>query len=146
MDYVRMLDKKKKPTEDAIERYLGEESAARLRAFEDRLRADYELARELRFPFGDNYGWGYKYSHKRKHLCYAFFENGAFTVTMQIGDHGVQQVEAALPQLLPETQQLWKDRYPCGDNGGWMHCRVLNDAVMDDLFVLLHIKVKPITR
>ncbi|MDR2203028.1 MAG: DUF3788 domain-containing protein [Nitrososphaerota archaeon] len=28
--------------------------------------------------FGSNYGWGYKYSHKANHLCYAFFEKNIF--------------------------------------------------------------------
>ena len=29
---------------------------------------------ELKFPFGNNYGWGYKISDKKKHMFYSFFK------------------------------------------------------------------------
>ena len=142
-EYARMLDKRKKPTEELIARTLGTECAARMRTLESYLGRTYALTRELRFPFGNNYGWGYKYAHGRKHLCYLFFEEGAFTVTLQIGDDGAPAVEAALPGLLPQTQALWAKRYPCGDLGGWIHYRVLADAELPDLQTLIRIKVKP---
>lgn len=141
--YARMLDKKKKPTERMIEQTLGEESTARLEAFETMLRARYNLEKELRFPFGNNYGWGYKFTHGRKHLCYAFFEEGAFTVTLQLGDTAVPAVLEALPQLTPKAQALWEKRYPCGEHGGWLHDRVLEDSDLSDLITLIGTKIKP---
>lgn len=141
--YTRMLDKRKKPTEDMIARYLGNESAERLRQLETWLGDQYTLDRELRFPFGDNYGWGYKYSHGRKHLCYVFFEEGAFTVTLQLGDASVDAVTEKLPSLLPKTQELWANRYPCGERGGWLHFRVLDEADLQDVRTLISLKVKP---
>ena len=141
--YARMLDKRKKPTEDMIAKYLGAESTERLRQLENWLGDQYTLNRELRFPFGDNYGWGYKYSHGRKHLCYVFFEEGAFTVTLQLGDTSVDAVTAKLPSFLPKTQELWATRYPFGERGGWLHYRVLNDAELQDACTLTALKVKP---
>lgn len=141
--YARMLDKKKKPTEAVIDKYLGPESAVRLHAFEDALAARYDLEKEMKFPFGNNYGWGYKYTHGRKHLCYAFFEEGAFTVTLQLGDPIVPTIEAALPGMLDQTKALWENRYPCGEHGGWIHYRVLSDAEMNDVVTLITMKVKP---
>lgn len=141
--YARMLDKRKKPTEEIIARTLGPDAAARLGALEAALGQRYSLERELRFPFGNNYGWGYKFSHRRKHLCYAFFEEGAFTVTLQVGDEGVPCVEAKLPTLQSETQALWAGRYPCGEHGGWVHLRVLSDEALADVLTLIECKVKP---
>lgn len=142
--YDRMLNKTKKPTEANIAAYLGEEGSARLAALEAFLQAHYpHLQRELRFPFGNNYGWGYKFTNGRKHLCYAFFEEGAFTVTLQIGDEGASKVDAILPTLLPRTQALWADRYPCGEHGGWIHYRALTDEELADICTLIQIKVKP---
>lgn len=141
--YARMLEKKKKPTPANIASHMGEESTARLARLEARLKALYNLQREMRFPFGNNYGWGYKYSHGRKHLCYAFFEEGAFTVTLQLGDTVVSQVEALLPSLQPKTRELWENRYPCGEHGGWIHFRVLSDVDLDDVVALIEAKVKP---
>lgn len=142
--YARMLDKKKKPTEDQVAKTIGPQAQAHLIQLEAFIREHYNLSRELRFPFGNNYGWGYKYSHARRHLCYVFFEEGAFTVTLQIGDQSVAALEKALPEMLPQTQALWAERYPCGDHGGWIHCRVLSDAMLPDICKLLTFKVKPI--
>lgn len=141
--YTRMLDKRKKPSEDMIARTIGPEATARLAALEAALAKQYNLQRALNFPFGNNYGWGYKLSHGRKHLCYAFFEEGAFTVTLQIGDEGVPCVKALLPSLQAQTQALWDGRYPCGERGGWLHIRVLSDATLSDVLALIACKVKP---
>lgn len=142
-EYARMLDKRKKPTEEIIDRTLGEKSAALLRTFESFLRSTYSLNRELRFPFGDNYGWGYKYSHGRKHLCYVFFEEGAFTVTLQIGDQAAPAVEEKIASLSEQTQTLWARRYPCGEQGGWLHYRVLTGEELPDIQTLITLSVKP---
>lgn len=97
----------------------------RLSLLEEYLQTQYYLLKELRFPFGNNYGWGYKSSHKSNHLCYAFFEKGAFTVTIQIGDKQLGLLERYLSDLSPKAQELWGNRYPCGDNGGWVHYQIL---------------------
>ena len=139
----RLLDKDKKPTTEQVKAHLGSESYARLLSFEEYLKAHYQLSKEMRFPFGNNYGWGYKYSHKAAHLCYAFFEKGAFTVTLQIGDKLVHLVEEMMNTLTPKAQGLWANRYPCGDRGGWIHYRVLADDELVDIFKLISARKKP---
>jgi hypothetical protein len=141
--YERMLDKNLTPSEATIREWLGKQSYERLAAMESCLETGYALVRKLKFPFGNNYGWGYKYSHKSSHLCYAFFEKGSFTVTLQIGDKAVSAAESILQSLLPKTRELWKSRYPCGDCGGWVHYRVLADEELADVFQLLSARKKP---
>ena len=97
--YERLLDKAITPTDDYIQEYLGMESYGNLIQFEKMLSNSYDLDRKLKFPFGNNYGWGYKYSHRLNHLCYAFFESGAFTVTLQLGDACVPTINKILPAL-----------------------------------------------
>lgn len=94
--YERMLDKHTVPNVENIEEMLGFCGKRLLRCFEQQLRAHYDLVSELKFPFGNNYGWGYKYSHKKQHLCYVFFESGAFTVMTQVGDKKVDDMEKML--------------------------------------------------
>ena len=41
------------------------------------------------------------------------------------------------------TMDLWKNRYPCGECGGWVHFRILTDDELIDVIKLLAIKKKP---
>lgn len=141
--YERLLNKSVIPDEATIREHLGEESHKLLADLDNRLQRDYQLSRELKFPFGNSYGWGYKYSHKSSHLCYAFFEKNAFTVTLQIGDQQVSLLESQLASLMQKTQDLWKNRYPCGERGGWVHYRVLMNDDLADVMKLLAIRKKP---
>ncbi|MDL2294811.1 DUF3788 domain-containing protein [Ruminococcaceae bacterium OttesenSCG-928-D13] len=75
--------------------------------------------------------------------CYVFFEQGAFTVMFQIGDKQVPAMEEALSSLLAKTRDLWENRYPCGEKGGWIHYRVLSGDELDDVITLLAIRKKP---
>ena len=141
--YERLADKGSEPSPEQVEAYLGDTGFARLMALEDYLWGHYDLSKELRFPFGNSYGWGYKYSHKSAHLCYVFFEQGAFTVTLQIGDKQVPAVEGMLGSLSQKAQELWAGRYPCGKQGGWMHYRVLDDKDLGDVCQLIAARKKP---
>jgi len=142
--HERLRDKNNAPTPEQVRAYLGDESFERLLSLERYLQTHYDLAKETRFPFGNGYGWSYKFSHRSTHLCYAFFEEGAFTVTIQVGDKQAQAVEDAMGRLSPKAQALWADRYPCGNNGGWIHYRVLRDEELTDLHSLIHAKKKPV--
>ena len=62
--FERMLDKSKEPSVAEIREYIGEDGYERLGRLESILSGQYELMKELRFPFGNHYGWGYKLSHK----------------------------------------------------------------------------------
>jgi len=143
--FERMLDKIKVPSEAEIKAFIGEKSYSRLEKFEKYLKENYEIIRDLKFPFGNDYGWGYKYSHKLSHLCYVFFEKGAFTITLQIGDKLVPKMEDMLPKLSQKMQNLWEGRYPCGD-GGWIHYRVLSDEDVAEVVRLVSIRKVPIKR
>lgn len=54
--YERMLDKSNKPCLSQIIEYIGKDGYARLCKLETYLKTQYNLSRELRFPFGNNYG------------------------------------------------------------------------------------------
>lgn len=139
----RFTEKYHKPTEEFVQLFMGDDAWQRLMRFEDMLRERYDLNREMKFPFGNEYGWGFRYSHKKSLLLYVFFEDGGFCCTISINDKGAQQVEAMLGDLLPEIQALWINRYPCGADGGWLHRSVASDDELPDIIRLLGIKVTP---
>ena len=72
----RLAEKSAWPTEECVQRFMGKEAWARLMRFEDMLRERYALTREMKFPFGNSYGWGFRYAHKKMLLLYVFFEEG----------------------------------------------------------------------
>lgn len=138
----RFLDKNAVPSSAEIEELLGPEAAGRLEKLENFLQAGYTVSRELKFPFGNSYGWGYKYSHKSKLLVYVFFEKNFFTATITIGKGEVSRLNQELEHMLPKTRKLWENRYPCGE-GGWVHYRVENGPELQDVQKLIAIKKKP---
>lgn len=140
--YERMLDKSREPSLEEIKEYVGTTAYSLLCMFEDSLKLRYDLVSELRFPFGNSYGWGYKYSHKSFHLCYAFFENRAFTVMIQIGDKQVPALEKILNTLSPKSRELWDSRYPCGEHGGWVRYRVLECSDLPEILKFVNAKKK----
>ncbi len=142
--YKRLLDKNTSPSSDFIREYIGMESNNMLLQFEEFLKQNYQLTRELKFPFGNHYGWGYKYSHKTSHICYAFFEEGAFTVTIQLGDNCVSKLEQIKSGLSLKGIELWRNRYPCGSLGGWIHYRVLDQNDLKDVIEFIKVKKKPV--
>ena len=139
----RLTEKKHKPREESVRAFMGDEAWQRLIRFEEMLEERYDLNREMKFPFGNDDGWGFRYSHKKSLLLYVFFEEGGFSCTISINDKGAPKVEAMLDDLLPEIQTLWENRYPCGDNGGWIHRPVVGDDELLDIIRLVGVKVKP---
>lgn len=144
--YERMLDKLIIPTLVNIQETIGTAAMEKIYCFETYLKELYDLERELKFPFGKNYGWGYKYSHKNKHLCYLFFEQGGFTIFTQIGDKQVPEMETKLVILSDKAKEIWDSRYPCGEYGGWINFRVHREEDIIEALEFIKVKVKPIVK
>lgn len=144
-EYERLPDPSSAPAENEIAALLGSEAFERLGRFEGFLKSSYGLSRELKFPFGESYGWGYRYAHKNTLLCHVFFEKGAFTVTLSLGKACVPRLSARFGDMLPKTRELWEHRYPCGE-GGWVHYRVLSDAELSDVQKLILIRKGAVKR
>lgn len=141
--YERMLDKNIKPTMDEIFSTIGDEGTKHWRILEGFFNEFYDIDAEIRFPFGNSYGWGVRFKHKSKTLCYLFPEKGAFTVFFQIGKNELAKMLDKLNGFLPRTKEIWESRYPCGD-GGWLYYRVLNTEEINDIKELMKIKKKPV--
>ena len=141
--YERMLDGGHRPSTLEIQNTLGMKACAYLNLLETRLADLYDLRKELRFPFGNDYGWGVKYSHKAVHLVYVFFEQGAFTVMLQIGDARVPLMKESLSSCSEKARTLWENRYPCGEEGGWIRYRILEQEEIEEIIRLIMIKKAP---
>lgn len=143
--YERMLQKEVKPSLNDIYNIIGSDETNLLKDLDDFMRLSYDMVSEIRFPFGNKYGWGIKYSHRTKHLCYIFPETGSFTVTIQIGEKELTRLHEKLESFLPKTKELWNHRYVCGE-GGWLYYRVFSFKEIEDIKELIKIKKSPIEK
>lgn len=134
-----MLDKQKLPSENAITDFIGKKYRRILDCLENKLSELYDFHKELRFPFGNSYGWGYKYACKSKHLCYVFFEKNSLTLLIRIGKREAVSFLATTETSSNKIKEAWQSRYPCGD-GGWMYYRILSEKEIDDVLKLISIK------
>lgn len=141
----RMLQKNNIPTEKEIFEHIGNSAKVLLKQFEEAFKKQYDMQKELKFPFGNNYGWGYKYSHKTKHLCYVFFESGEIDIMMQISSKDKDKLNEVINEGLALTKEVWKNRYPCSD-GGWINYRPKAQEDITEIMRLLAFKKKPVIK
>jgi hypothetical protein len=141
----RMLYKNDIPTEKEIFEHIGNNAKVLLKQFEEAFEKQYDMQKELKFPFGENYGWGYKYSHKTKHLCYVFFESGEIDIMMQISSKDKEKLNEVINEGLSLTKEVWKNRYPCSD-GGWINYRPKAQEDITEIMRLLAFKKKPVIK
>ena len=113
--FERMLEGGHRPTPEEIQNTLGREACAHLARLETRLADLYDLRKELRFPFGKDYGWGIR----------------------------VPVLKECLSSLSDKAQSLWENRYPCGEEGGWIRYRILKPDEIEEVLRLIAIKKAP---
>jgi hypothetical protein len=138
--HERMLDKQNIPNEDEIKEHVGKKAVENIEAIKNGLEKVFEIKIELKFPFGNRYGWGYKVSAKSKHLFYLFFEKGSINIMLQINKIETGKELEKYNKLSEEGKDYWKNKYPCGENGGWIHYRVIDKKQLKDIGIFLGIK------
>jgi len=131
--YKRMLDKQNIPSEAEIKEYIGKKAVENIETIKNGLEKIFEIKTELKFPFGNNYGWGYKVGTKSKHLFYLFFEKGSINIMLQIGGITTGKEMEKYNNLSEEGKKYWENKHPCGKNGGWIHYRVINKKQLKDM-------------
>ena len=130
--FEKMLDKEYLPNICEIEKYIGVKATKYVHRIISNLKNSFDIRIELKFPFGKSYGWGYKLSIKSVHICYVFFERKAITITIQLKNIDNEFCRSKYEELSDDGKDYWNTRYPCGDGGGWIHYRILdNDNYID---------------
>jgi hypothetical protein len=138
--YERMLNKNIIPSENDIKEHIGKKSFENIELIKRGLGKIFNINFELKFPFGNNYGWGYKFSDGKKHLFYLFFEKNSITIMLQIKGIKTEREIENYNKLSEEGKNYWKNRYPCGENGGWIHYRIINKKQLKDIENFLTIR------
>ena len=143
-----MLNKQVVPTEDDIKEYIGKKSVESIDLIKKSLENVYDINFELRFPYGNKYGWGYKvgrivkHGSKPKYLFDIFFEKGSINIMCRLEIKTDDEMEI-FNKLSEEGKKYWENRYPCGgENSGWIKYRVINKSQLKDIGIFLSIKTK----
>ena len=135
--YERMLNKQEQPTFDEMIGYCGENGNLWL-DLDEWLTSEFAAEKLIRFPYGNEYGWGVKYNRKSKHICDIFAESGAFAALFQISGKAVDSI---YDELGDYAKSVWADKSPCG-TGGWIEYRVTEESQLDDLKKLIRARIK----
>ncbi len=135
--YERMLDKQKVPLFEEMISYCGEVGKSWLE-LDVYLKDKLGMKSCIRFPYGNKYGWGVKYSLKSKHICDVFAENGAFMVLIRISNDAMEPIYKTLSDY---AKVVWDNKYPCG-SGGWLNYRVTGSEQLQDLMKIMETKTK----
>ena len=134
--HKRMLDKMNRPSIEEFRSFIGSREDM-FENLDDFMGEVQNIQRELRFPYGNHYGWGIKYSVRKKHICDIFAEKDAFTVMMRLSN---DQFEGLYSGLSAYTREYIDNKYPCG-SGGWIHYRVLEPEHLEDVKKMLGVKL-----
>ncbi|MDE7055149.1 MAG: DUF3788 domain-containing protein [Oscillospiraceae bacterium] len=133
--YERLLDKQTVPLMEDLALYCGGAGEMFLR-LNRWLAETWDTAQEIRFPYGNQYGWCVSHRKKKKLICDIFAENGAFTVMMRLPN---QQFAGIYGQLSAYGREVVDNKYPCGE-GGWIRYRVVEEEHLDEAVQLLTAK------
>lgn len=134
--YERMLDKQHQPTMDEFTAYCGA-SKILFEEINNYLLSELNADQQLRFPYGNDYGWSLKYFMKNKHICDVFAEKDAFTVMLRLTNI---QFKKVYNDVTDYTKKYIDNKYLCGE-GGWIHYRVLTDEHSNDIKKMLKLKI-----
>lgn len=133
--FERMLDKKNQPSFEEMVAYTLKLSSS-FKEINNYIKSKYETTTLIKFPYGNNYGWGVKHEVKTKHFCYVFPEVNSFTVMIRLLNKNINQIKDNLDDY---SKLQIENMYPCGQ-GGWLHYRVISDENMNDLKKIINVK------
>ena len=134
--HERLLDKTISPSFDDLISYSGERGALWLE-LDKHLKDNFSAKQNIRFPYGNSYGWSSQYTVKGKHICDTFAEKGAFALHFRISN---EQLDSVYNDLSDYAKKICDNKYPCKD-GGWLTYRILTKSQMKDAVKILSAKI-----
>ena len=134
--FDRMLDKNSIPTIEEMNTYCGVNGNL-FKEINHYLVEQLGTQTEIRFPYGNTYGWSITHREQQKLICDIFAEAGALTIMLRLSN---KQFEAVYGEMHRYAQEHIYHKYICGD-GGWIHYRVLSQEHVEDIKRLLKVKV-----
>ena len=140
MQYQRLLNKEKRPSEEEIIKAIGEKSSLWFEIHEF-VGKNFNFSPELVF-FTKKYGWAIRYRKSGKTLVYFFPEENAFSVLLVLGGKESEQVDLIKDKLEASVKSVFENTEQLHD-GRWLWIRVLTKSDVASVKLLLQAKQKP---
>jgi hypothetical protein len=140
-DFPRMKDKTRKPTEEEIIGFIGEQASKAWLEIRRFIQDHYDFAPEKVF-YGEKYGWTVRFRKSGTTLCSLFPEKDGFTVLLVLGTKESDKALEMKGELSLKIHKLIKDTKQLHD-GRWLWIRLLTVKDTDDVKKLLRTKRKP---
>lgn len=131
-------DKKLEPTKTEIDAIIG----AKLSIWNDLLGyilVTYNPEKDLKFLYGKNYGWGYRFRVKGRLLTALYPTNGGFTVQLILNPEAVET--ARFISIGQNVQKAIDEANPYPE-GRWLFIHVENKVDLEDIYRLLELKTR----
>lgn len=124
----RMLDKSLTPQYSDLVGFCKAQGAMFDR-FNEWLKTEFETVAQIKFPYGNSYGWCVSHHKKSKLICNVFPEKDAFCVMIRKTN---KQFADVYDKVSDKAKEVIDNKYPCND-GGWIHFHVKNDNDYSDI-------------
>ena len=131
--FERLVDKIVIPSYSDMITYCGKQGEA-FEQFNAWVADEFLTDSEIKFPYGNSYGWCVSHHRKSKLICNVFPEKGSFCVMVRKTD---KQFAAVYEKVSDYAKKVIDSKYQCG-NGGWIHFHVKNEADYKDIIMILH--------
>ncbi len=128
----RMLDKSVNPQYSDLVGFCGTQGEMFDR-FNDWVRTKFKTDAEIKFPYGNSYGWCVSHHKKSKLVCNVFPEKDAFSVMVRKTN---KQFSEVYDKVSEQAKEVIDNKYPCND-GGWIHLRVTDEASYADIVKIM---------
>lgn len=140
MTYDRLLNKAARPTDEQIEDFIGSRFDL-WQQIHTYVEKNYDFQPELAF-FTKKYGWTLRYRKSGKTLCSFFPEREAFSALLVMGAKEAAKADEVKDRFTDSVREVFETTEQLRD-GRWMWIRILNQADLDSLILMLTAKRKP---
>ncbi len=141
MSHSAFADKQRQPTPTEILDVLGPAATA-WGAFGQHLREAYRVEEDLKFMYGEKYGWALRFRRRGRLLTALYPASGAFVVQVILGGAALEQAQRSdLGQNARRALAAAKP-YP---EGKWLFIRVESQTDSDDARQLVALKHPALT-
>lgn len=139
--YSRMLNDKMEPTEDGLQKFIGNRQVEELwHKLNCLIENNYNLNKYIKFG-GKSYGWELQYKKGKRTIVSIYPERKAFTVLFTLGGKELERFDLVKYQVSKGTLDLISSTKRYHD-GKWIWLRVTENTQFNDALVLLEVKKK----